>query len=310
MGLLDGKAGLITGAGRGIGGAAASLIAAEGGQVVVADYGVSLDGSGADAGVAQAKVDQIIAAGGQATALAVDVTNPDDCDSIVQTCLDTYGKIDFAITVAGILRDRAMFNMTDEEFDAVINVDMKRTFYTGRAAGRAMRQQRSGSIVTVTSISQEGTFGQSNYAGAKGGIASMTYVWATELGRYGVNVNSVSPAATTRMVTSIPGQEEAASAPLAPGSALGSPENVAPLFAFLVSDEAKWITGQNIGLGGERLSLWQHPRERLIMTQRGGFNLDDVRRAIPATFKGQLEPYGPGATQYREIDFDKVRQRG
>lgn len=310
MGLLDGKAGLITGSGRGIGGAAASLMAAEGAQIVVADYGVALDGSSADASVAQAKVDEIIAAGGQATALAIDVTNPDDCDKIVQTCLDTYGKIDFAVTVAGILRDRAMVNMTDEEFDAVINVHLKGTFYTGRAAGRAMRQQRFGSIVTVTSISQEGTFGQTNYAGAKGGIASMTYTWATELGRYGVNVNSVSPAATTRMVTSIPGLEEAASAPIAPGSALGSPENVAPLFAYLVSDEAKWITGQVIGLGGERLSLWQHPREKLIMTQTGGFDLDAVRRAIPATFKGRMEPYGPGATEYHEIDFEKVKQRG
>ena len=121
MGLLDGKAGLITGSGRGIGGAAASLMAAEGAQIVVADYGVALDGSSADASVAQAKVDEIIAAGGQATALAIDVTNPDDCDKIVQTCLDAYGKIDFAVTVAGILRDRAMVNMTDEEFEFAVD---------------------------------------------------------------------------------------------------------------------------------------------------------------------------------------------
>lgn len=306
MGLLDGKAGLITGGGRGIAGATASLLAAEGAQVVVADYGVALDGSGGDASVAQSKVDAIKAAGGEATAVVADVTQAEECDRIVETCLEQYGKLDFAVTVAGILRDRMMFNTTDAEFETVISVHLKGTFYTGRAAGRAMRQQRFGSIVTVTSSSQEGNWGQSNYAAAKGGIASMTYTWAQELGRYGVNVNSVAPTAWTRMTESVPGVEEPGEE-LEPGSPMGSPEQVAPLFVYLCSDAAKWLTGQVIGLGGERLALWQHPRERIVVTQRGGFSVADVQRAVESRFRGKLEPYGQRATEYQAVDYEKAQ---
>ena len=221
MGLLDGKAGIITGAGRGIGGAAASLLAAEGAKVVVADFGVQADGSGTDASVAQAKVDEITAAGGEAIAVMADVTNPDDCDQIIQTCVDTYGQLDFAITVAGILRDRATWNMTDAEFDAVLNVHLKGTFYVGRAASRVLRQQRHGSLVTVTSVAHEGNFGQANYAAAKGAIASLTYTWAIELGRYGVTVNSVSPTAWTRLIATVPGATAPVPDEMPPGSPHG-----------------------------------------------------------------------------------------
>lgn len=310
MGLLDGKAGVISGAGRGIAGATASLLAAEGAQVVVADLGVAMDGTGEDTSVAQQKVDEIKAAGGEATAIQANVTVSEDCDSIVQTCLDSYGKIDFAITAAGILRDRAMVNMSDEDFHGVMDVHMGGTFYLTRAAGRAMRAQRFGSIVTVTSISQEGNFGQTNYSAAKGAIASFTYAASIELARYGVNVNCVLPSAFTRMIASIPGQQEFDPTQLSPGSAMGTPENVAPLFVYLTSDEAKWITGQVIALGGERLALWQHPREKFVLTQRGGFDLDDLRRAIPATMKGRLEPSGMAQTEYKEIDFAAVAEAG
>ncbi len=306
MGLLDGKSGVISGAGRGIAGATADLLAAEGAQVVIADLGVDVDGTGADTSVAQLKVDEIQAAGGEATALQANVTDSDACDSIVQTCLDTYGKIDFAITAAGILRDRALVNMSDEEWQGVIDVHLNGTFFLARAAARAMRQQRFGTIITVTSISQEGNFGQTNYSGAKGGIASMTYAMAVELSRYGVNVNSVLPSAFTRMIASIPGQEEFDVSKMQPGSAMGTAEHVAPLFAYLASDEAQRITGQVIALGGERLALWQHPREKMVITQRNGFSLEDLRRAIPATFKGRLEPSGMAQTSYREIDFEAV----
>lgn len=309
MGLLDGKAGVISGAGRGIAGATASLLAGEGAKVVVGDLGGALDGTGADTTVAQQKADEIAAAGGEASALQINVTNPDDCDLMVQTCIDNYGKIDFAITAAGILRDRALVNMSDEEFRAVLDVHMGGTFYLARAAARAMRVQRFGSIVTVSSISQEGAFGQTNYSGAKGGIASMTYAMAVELARYGVNVNSVVPAAFTRMIASIPGQpaiEDFDPSQMPPGSAMGTPEMVAPLFVYLVSDEAKWITGQVLALGGERLALYQQPRERIMYSQRGGFTVADLQRVIPSAFKGQLEPFGQGRTAYTPIDFEAV----
>ena len=251
------------------------------------------DGSGTFASVAQAKVDEITAAGGEATAVMADVTNPDDCDQIIQTCVDTYGQIGFAITVAGILRDRATWNMTDAEFDAVLNVHLKGTFDVGRAASRVLRQQRHGSLVTVTSVAHEGNFGQANYAAAKGAIASLTYTWAIELGRYGVTVNSVSPTAWTRLIATVPGATAPVPDEMPPGSPMGPPEGVAPLFAYLVSDEARWITGQIIGLGGERLTLFQHPREKLIIMQRGGYTLADLQPGDSGDIPRAVGPVRP-----------------
>lgn len=306
MGLLDGKAGIVTGAGRGIGGATVSLMGAEGAQVVVADLGAALDGSDPDASLAESKAAEIVAAGGQAIGVAADVTDSAACEGLIHTCIDTYGKVDFVATVAGILRDRAVHNMSDAEFNAVIEVHLKGTFHMARAAAQAMRAQRFGTIITVTSVSQRGIFGQANYSAAKGGIASMTYEMAMELGRYGINVNSVLPAAFTRMVASVPGAEAPDPDQLDPGTSMGTAENVAPLFAYLASDEAKWITGQVIALGGERLALWHQPKEKVVVVNRGGFSLDDIRQTIPASFKGQLEPYGIGAIDYTEVDYEKA----
>ena len=185
----------------------------------------------------------------------------------------------------------------------------KGTFYTARAAARAMRQQRFGAIITVTSISQQGNPGQSNYSGSKGAIASMTYCWSQELSRYGVNVNSVLPSAYTRMISSIPGMGEFDPAAVPPGSSMGTPEQVAPLFVYLASDEAKWMTGQVIALGGDRLALWQTPREKVIVTNRGGHTVEDLRREMPAIFQGQLEPVGMGATLYKAVDYEAAQQK-
>ena len=242
-------------------------------------------------------MDEIITTGDQATAITADVTSSVDCDRIVQACLDSYGKIDFAIAAAGILRDRMVFNMTDAEFAAVVDVHLKGTFNVGRAAARAMRPEHRGAIITVSSTSHEGNWGQSNYAAAKGGIASMTYTWTMEPGRYGINVNSVAPTAWTRLIATFPGAEPPPPE-IEPGSAMGSPENVAPIFAYLCSDKVKGITGQVFGLGGG-LALWQHPRERIVAVQHGGFTLEDIRRTVNSLFRGQLELYGMAETAYK-----------
>ena len=316
MELLDGKAGIVTGSGRGIGGATVSLMAAEGTQVIVADLGSAPDGSdtdgsdtdGSDPGtaLAESKAAALVAAGGQAIGVAANVTDSAASEALVQTCLDPYGKIDFVATVAGILRDRAVHNMTDAEFGAVIDVHLKGAFNMARAAAQAMRAPRFGSIITVTSISQRGIFGQDNDSAAKGGIASLTNEMAMELGRYGINVNSVLPATFTRMVESVLRAVAPDPGKLDPGAGMGAAGHVAPLFAYLASDEAKWITGQVIALGGERLALWRQPKEKVVIVNRGGFSLDDLRQTIPGSFKGQLEPCGIGATDYAEVDYEQA----
>ncbi|MER3420785.1 MAG: hypothetical protein C4290_09815, partial [Chloroflexota bacterium] len=197
---LEGKVAIVTGGGRGIGRAICHLLAEEGCRVVVNDYGVAVDGTQPSSGPAQEVADEIKAKGGEAIPNFGDVSKVEDGEAMVKQALDSFGRLDILINVAGILRDRMIFNMTEEEWDAVIAVHLRGHYCTIKPASVVMRQQRYGRIINFTSISGlRGNPGQANYGAAKAGIAGLTRVVARDLGRYGVTCNAISPGAATRM---------------------------------------------------------------------------------------------------------------
>ncbi len=241
---LQDKVAIVTGSGRGIGRGVAMLMAEEGAKVVVVDPGVNVDGSGQDQSVAEEVVGEIKAAGGMAVACTESVTTMTGGEKIVQTAIDNFGKLDIVVTCAGILRDRMVFNMSEEEWDDVIAVHLKGTFTVVTNACILFRQQRSGRIITFSSESGLfGNSGQANYGAAKSGIAGFTKVVARDMGRYGVTANAIAPRAYTRMIGDIPDSAAEIRArsgvePIAGEEDLHSldPGNVAPFVCYLASD--------------------------------------------------------------------------
>jgi NAD(P)-dependent dehydrogenase (short-subunit alcohol dehydrogenase family) len=248
MGVLDGKVAAVTGAGRGIGRAEALLLAAEGAAVVVNDLGGERTGEGRDEGPAQAVVDEIVRQGGRAVAHVEDISTFDGGKSLVDAAVDTFGSLDVLVNNAGILRDRMSFNMSEDDWDAVIRVHLKGHFCTSRFAAaywrdRSKTEGRPVEAAIVNTSSESGLYGnagQLNYAAAKAGIAAMTIVLARELERYGVRANAIAPVARTRLTEDL---GVGTSPP--PGSFdRFAPENVAPLVVFLASSLAAGISGQ------------------------------------------------------------------
>jgi NAD(P)-dependent dehydrogenase (short-subunit alcohol dehydrogenase family) len=196
---LKGKSGVVTGSGRGIGREIALAMAGEGANVVVVDPGVARDGSATNAAPADEVVDEIQKKGGTAIANYGSVVDFKAAESIIKSCVDKFGRIDFLVNCAGILRERMIWNMSEEEWDAVIAVHLKGTFNCSRHACVFMREQKAGRIINLTSDAWRGTVGQCNYGAAKGGIVSLTRAIAREMGRFGVTCNALCPVAATRM---------------------------------------------------------------------------------------------------------------
>ena len=282
-GVLEDKVAIVTGSGRGIGRGIAMLMAQEGAKVVVVDPGAELDGSGGSIAIADSVVNEIRANGGEAVACYESVATMEGGEAIVQTALDSFGKLDVVVTCAGILRDRMLFNMTEEEWDSVIQVHLKGTFTVVKHASILFRQQRSGRIITFSSESGLiGNSGQANYGAAKSGIAGFTKVVARDMGRYGVTANSIAPRANTRMTSDIPSAASQIRAAQGVAAIEGeddlesaNPDDVAPFTVFLASDYAAHVNGQTFLVYGGIVSLMSQPRpERSIFNGEERWSLD------------------------------------
>ena len=255
--LCEGKIAIVTGAGRGIGREHALSLARHGAKVVVNDLGGERDGTGTDVSPAQQVVDEIIAGGGEAIANGDNVADWDGAKRMVDMAIDTFGGLDAVVNNAGILRDRMLANMTEQEWDAVINVHLKGTFAPARHAAVYWREQSkaghavAGRIVNTSSVSGiYGNVGQSNYGAAKACIAAFTQITSMELVRYGVTVNAVAPVALTRMTEDLgpaPETDEEREA--------RSPKWIAPIVTWLVSDEAADVTGRVFEASGQFLAV-------------------------------------------------------
>ena len=281
-GFLQDKVVAITGGGRGIGRCVALLAASEGAKVIVADYGVAADGSEPSSEVADEVVAEITAAGGEAVAVAGDVSTMEGGQAIVDLAVSRYGSIDGVVCVAGILRERMLFNMTEEEFDDVVRVHLKGTFTLYRAASAVMRKQESGgSLVGFTSgVWALGSTAQANYAAAKGGIVSMTYAAALGLARYNVRANCIAPIARTRMSANVPfGLAEN-----------GDPEDVAPMVVYLLGDASKDVTGQVYTAVGNKIAVWSQPTEQRAMYNDGRWTPEQIAERLAGTVGTQPLP--------------------
>ena len=308
---LHGKVAVVTGAGRGLGLAYATALARAGASVVVND---------ADPEVATQAAEGITATGGKALAHAAAVGSTETADGLVAAAMSGFGRLDILVTNAGILRDKVLWKMSDDDFDSVINVHLRGTFTCARAAATRFREQGEGGrlILIGSPAGQRGNFGQTNYAAAKAGIAAMARTWSLELARANVTANAVIPIAATAMTETIPAfapyvqaareNNEPLPSWLRKAEGFGTPEDAAALIVYLASDAAAGVTGQCIGIGGDRLSLYSHPKEIAVAFADGGWSADEIAEnwsssvgrtpesvGIPAPAAPQVAPAGSSA---------------
>ena len=265
MGMLDGKVAIVTGAGRGVGKGEALLLAKEGAKVVVNDFGGKWDGSGESKSPADEVVEEIKAAGGEALPNYESVTDFNGAKRIIDTAINGFGQLNILVNNAGILRDKMIFNMTEEEFDAVINVHLKGTFNCMRHACAYFREQhKAGNVLNgriINTASDSGLFanrGQTNYAAAKSGIATMTMVVSKEMMKYKVTANAICPLARTRLTVDATPQSAGLMGRIPKeGFDKLNPENIAPMVVYLASDEAKGVTGEVFRVGGGAVQVYR-----------------------------------------------------
>ncbi|WP_102194797.1 SDR family oxidoreductase [Microbacterium aurantiacum] len=291
---LEGKVAIVTGSGRGLGLAYAQELARQGASVVVNDV---------DAETAASAVATITDAGGRAVSVVAPVGPTATAEQLVRTAIEAFGRLDILVTNAGVLRDTVLWKMSDDDFDTVINVHLRGTFTTVRAAAVHMREAgEGGRIICIGSpTGQRGNFGQTNYAAAKAGIVGMVRTWALELKRAGITANAVIPVAATAMTATVPYFAAAVEADTA-GEVMpeffrhdlgfGTSGDVAGLIAFLGSDAAAGITGQALGVGGDRLQLWSHPEAAVTAYRPGGWTYDALQESFEREFNSALQSVG------------------
>ncbi|GAA3195846.1 MULTISPECIES: SDR family oxidoreductase [Streptomyces] len=301
---LQGKVAVVTGSGRGLGLAYAQALAAAGAAVVVND----IDPTAVDTAVGT-----LTSAGGRAVGVVAAVGDTAAAEQLVETAVREFGRLDVLVTNAGILRDRVLWKMADDDFDAVVKVHLRATFTCARAAAIRMRAQGTGGrLVLISSpAGQRGNFGQTNYAAAKAGVVAMARTWAMELAKARITVNAVIPVAATDMTKTIPAfapviaEAERTGTPLPDrlrkDEGLGTVEDVAGLITFLASDAAEDVTGQAIGIGGDRLALWAHPTEKSVAFADGGWSADEIGARWHSGVGAEPETYGIPAPQAPEV---------
>jgi NAD(P)-dependent dehydrogenase (short-subunit alcohol dehydrogenase family) len=285
VGILEGRVAVVTGSGRGLGREFALCLAGEGAKVVVCDLGVALSGEATDEDPAAQVCKEIEALGSEAVPSRESVADFEAAARIVGAAMDTWGRIDIVVNNAGIVRDHSLLKMEESEFDAVVGTHMKGTFNVVRHAAPHMKAAGFGRIVNITSSAGlRGNFGQTNYAAAKAGIMGMTFVWALELGRYGITANALAPAGVTRMTGS-----------LAEGDHVPptlDPSLNAPLVAYLASEHAAHVNGQIFGRTDFSYTLFQHPKQIAWMHRDGGWDVPSVVDQFDTMLGQHLQPVG------------------
>jgi NAD(P)-dependent dehydrogenase (short-subunit alcohol dehydrogenase family) len=288
---LTGKVAVVTGAGQGLGRAYAVALARAGAAVVVND----LDTRAAE--------ETVSLAGGKALAVSGDVGDRAVADGLVARAAETFGRLDIMVTNAGVVRDAVLWKMTDEDFDLVVRTHLRGTFLCARAAAIRMREQAQGGriIVVGSPAGVFGNFGQTNYAAAKAGIVALARTWSLELARAEITVNAIVPTAWTAMTATIPiykpliarvAAGEPLPAPVRREHAIGMPEDCAGLVVFLASSAAAGISGQAVGIGGDRLCLYTHPAEIVTELRDGGWDADAIAAIWQTRFAPHLQPSG------------------
>jgi NAD(P)-dependent dehydrogenase (short-subunit alcohol dehydrogenase family) len=291
MGLLEGKVAVVTGGGTGIGRAVSLDLAAAGAKVVVNDYGVSVDGRDPSSEPANHVVAEIRARGGQAVASPDSVATMAGGRAVIDLALREFDDLHVLVCCAGILRERMIFNMTEEEWDAVIAVHLKGHFTVMQPATRHMREKKAGSIVTFTSTAGlEGSPGQPNYSAAKEGIVGLMRSTALAMAKYGVRCNAISPTADTRMTQRLPGERRAQ-------STATPPDAIAPVVTYLASDRAAHITGQVVGVRGPEVTIYSHPAPLRGVTGVGPWTAETL---------GEVWDRALGQDRLRRLDAMKI----
>ena len=280
MELLKNKVAIVTGGGRGIGKGHSLHLAKSGASVLVNDI---------DSEEAEKVVNEILDEGGVAKISSHDISSREGCSLLIDECVTEFGNIDILVNNAGILRDKSLLKMTDEDFDSVWNIHVKGTFWSSQLAALRMKESgKGGSIINTTSGAHFGNFGQTNYAAAKGAIASMTYTWAIELAKYGIRVNAIGPTGSTRMSATFASSKNTNHDNLP----FIDPTSNGPLIAYLCSDLAKKISGQIFGCGGERLALMVQPHYGKTLKKDEGWSIQDIDGVMEKEFIHEFKNLG------------------